>query len=201
VPETVVVRTEHRLFEGPLPRLPRSYPGRAAEGAWRGAFGARLRAMIVTLSAMLPSGAARSRRCCALLGSFDGLLITDRHRRPTTLIDQTRRQACLAHLARAELSRLCETVLDIWPTLWNFTERPGAEATNNRAERAIRHAVLWRKTGLGTQTDAGERYVERILSIRETCRLNQQPLHGYLTQVHQARLAGEPIPSRLPAAA
>jgi transposase len=100
-----------------------------------------------------------------------------------------------------ELSRLCGTVLDIWPTLWNFTEHPGAEATNNRCERAIRHAVLWRKTSLGTQTDAGDRFVERILSIRETCRLNQQPLHSYLTEVHNARLADQPIPSPLPAAA
>lgn len=99
-----------------------------------------------------------------------------------------------------DVARLCATVLDIWPTLWNFTEHPDAEATNNRAERAIRHAVLWRKTTNGTQTEAGERFVERILSIRETCRLNQQPLHAYLVDVHDARLTGQPIPSPLPAA-
>ena len=98
-----------------------------------------------------------------------------------------------------ELSRLCATVLDIWPTLWNFTEHPDAQATNNRAERAIRHAVLWRKTSNGTQTDAGERFVERILSIRETCRLNNTPLHAYLVEVHAARLTAQPIPSPLPA--
>jgi len=51
-----------------------------------------------------------------------------------------------------ELSRLCGTVLDIWPTLWNFTDHAGAEATNNRCERAIRHAVLWHKTSLGAQS-------------------------------------------------
>jgi transposase len=100
-----------------------------------------------------------------------------------------------------ELSRLCSTVLDIWPTLWNFTEHPDAEATNNRCERAIRHAVLWRKTSLGTQTQAGDRFVERILSIRETCKLNHQPLYSYLTDIHHARLNGQPIPSPLPAAA
>jgi transposase len=98
-----------------------------------------------------------------------------------------------------DLARLCATVLDIWPTLWNFTEHPDAEATNNRAERAIRHAVLWRKTTNGTQTETGERFVERILSIRETCRLNQQPLHAYLVEVHDARITGQPIPSPLPA--
>ncbi len=99
-----------------------------------------------------------------------------------------------------DLSRLCATVLDIWPTLWNFTEHADAEATNDRAERAIRHAVLWRKTSNGTQTEAGERFVERVLSIRETCRLNHQPLHAYLVDVHDARLTGQPIPSPIPAA-
>jgi transposase len=99
-----------------------------------------------------------------------------------------------------DLARLCAKILDIWPTLWNFTDHDTAEATNNRAERALRHAVLWRKTSNGTQTDAGERFVERILSIRETCRLNQQPLHPYLVDVHTARLTGQPIPTPLPAA-
>jgi transposase len=99
-----------------------------------------------------------------------------------------------------DLARLCATILDIWPTLWNFTEHAGAEATNNRAERALRHAVLWRKTSNGTQTEAGERFVERILSIRETCRLNDQPLHHYLVEVHTARLTGQPTPTPLPAA-
>jgi len=97
-----------------------------------------------------------------------------------------------------DLAALCGRILDIWPTLWNFTEHPQAEATNNRAERALRHAVLWRKTSNGTQTDAGERFVERILSIRETCRLNDQPLHAYLVDVHTARLTGQPIPTPLP---
>lgn len=100
-----------------------------------------------------------------------------------------------------DLARMCATVLDLWPTLWNFTEHPGAEATNNRAERALRHAVLWRKTSNGTQTQAGERFVERILSIRETCRLNNRPLHDYLVDVHTARVTGQPTPNPLPAIA
>lgn len=96
-----------------------------------------------------------------------------------------------------ELSRLCGTVLDIWPTLWNFTEHPGAEATNNRCERAIRHAVLWRKTSLGTQSEAGDRFVERVLSIRETCRLNDRSMHAYLVEVHHTRLTGTQTPNPL----
>lgn len=98
-----------------------------------------------------------------------------------------------------DLATLCGAILDLWPALWSFTEHPNVEATNNRAERAIRHAVLWRKTSGGTQTEEGERFVERILSIRETCRLQDRRLHPYLIDVHTARLTGESIPSPLAA--
>ena len=35
----------------------------------------------------------------------------------------------------------------------------------------IRFAVLWRKRSQGTKSDKGNRWVERILSIRQTCKL------------------------------
>jgi len=98
-----------------------------------------------------------------------------------------------------EVATLCANVLDLWPALWNFTEHPDVDATNNRAERAIRHGVLWRKTSSGTQTPQGDRFVERILSIRETCRCQDRPLHPYLVDVHNARLTRTPIPTPLTA--
>jgi transposase len=98
-----------------------------------------------------------------------------------------------------ELATLCANVLDLWPALWSFTEHADVEATNNRAERAIRHAVLWRNTSTGTQTAEGDRFVERILSIRETCRCQDRPMHPYLVKVHNARLSGAPIPTPLTA--
>lgn len=100
-----------------------------------------------------------------------------------------------------KLSKLCGNLLDIWPALWTFSEHPGVEATNNRAERAIRHAVIWRKVSGGTQTEEGERFAERLLSVRETCRLQERSLHAYLVDVHEARLSGAPVPSPLAAAA
>ena len=63
----------------------------------------------------------------------------------------------------------------------------------------LRHAVLWRKTSRGIQTEEGERFVERILSIRETCRLQDRRLHHYLIDVHTARLTGQAIPTPLAA--
>jgi transposase len=55
--------------------------------------------------------------------------------------------------------------------LWVFLLEEGVEPTNNRAERALRFAVLWRRMMQGTFTAKGDRWVERILSLRETCRL------------------------------
>jgi transposase len=58
--------------------------------------------------------------------------------------------------------------------LWTFVVEAGVEPTNNRAERALRFAVLWRKIMQGTYNEKGDRWVERILSVRETCRLRGQ---------------------------
>jgi transposase len=76
---------------------------------------------------------------------------------------------------------------------------PGVPATNNASERAPRHAVDWHRTSYGTQTDTGNRIVERLLTARETCRLQGRRLHGYLTSAITANLHGQPTPS-IPAA-
>lgn len=55
--------------------------------------------------------------------------------------------------------------------LFTFLEEEGVEPTNNRAERAIRFGVLWRKKSMGTQSDKGDRWVERILSLKQSCKL------------------------------
>jgi transposase len=59
--------------------------------------------------------------------------------------------------------------------LWVFLDVPGVEATNNMAERAHRFAVLWRKRSQGTCSDKGNRWVERVLSLRHTCRIRGRP--------------------------
>lgn len=95
--------------------------------------------------------------------------------------------------------RFCDGLLDLWPALWNFTEIPGVEATNNRAERALRFAVLLRKRSGGTRTDHGDRFTERLLTIRETCRLQGRSLHHYLLDAITTALHGQAAPSLMPA--
>jgi transposase len=66
--------------------------------------------------------------------------------------------------------------------LWTFVVEEGVEPTNNRAERALRFAVLWRKIMQGTYNEKGDRWVERLLSVRETCRLHGQPTFPVLVE-------------------
>jgi transposase len=53
---------------------------------------------------------------------------------------------------------------------WVFLREQGVEATNNRAERSLRFAVMWRTGSSGTDREAGNRWVERTFSLRQTCR-------------------------------
>lgn len=96
-------------------------------------------------------------------------------------------------------SRFCSGLLKLWPALWNFTEFSGVDPSNNRAERALRFAVLLRKRSGGTRNDDGDRFIERLLTVRETCRLQGKSLHDHLLAAITAALHGQPAPSLLPA--
>jgi transposase len=98
----------------------------------------------------------------------------------------------------AKTAGTCRDLLAHEPWLWTFVGREGIEPTNNTAERAARHAVLWRKSSGGTNSETGSRFVERILSVVATCRQQTRNVLDYLTNCHQAALDAKPIPSLLP---
>ena len=93
---------------------------------------------------------------------------------------------------------LCGSLLKLWPALWTFVTVAGVEPTNNRAEQALRPAVLWRKGSFGTQSPAGNTFVERLLSVAATCKQQERSLLDYVTAVCLAAQQGHPIPSLLP---
>lgn len=64
--------------------------------------------------------------------------------------------------AEDDAGRLSREILREIDTLWVFLDEAGVEPTNNRAERALRFAVLWRKRSNGTQSEKGNRWVERL---------------------------------------
>lgn len=66
--------------------------------------------------------------------------------------------------------------------LWVFLEVHGVEPTNNRGERAIRFGVLWRKRSQGTASEKGNRWVERIISLKQTCSMRSMPTYPVLVE-------------------
>jgi transposase len=83
---------------------------------------------------------------------------------------------------KTDAGRLARQIVREIDSLWTFLDYHGVDPTNNRAERALRFGVLWRKRSLGTQSEKGNRWVERILSLKETCRLNSKPTFPFLVE-------------------
>jgi len=108
-----------------------------------------------------------------------------------TLLERASRQSPRTRYHRP----FAKSLLKRWPALWTFGHTEGVEPTNNHAERGLRGAVIYRKLSLGSQSDTGERTIERLLSASITCRLRKQSLYTYLTQVTTAHARGDPIPA------
>jgi len=95
-------------------------------------------------------------------------------------------------------ARFCDGLLEEYAALWTFCEVPGVSPTNNDAERAMRGPVILRRISGGTQSERGNRWIERIFSIIETCRRQRRCAHEYLHQAIDASLHGRPIPTLVP---
>jgi len=113
---------------------------------------------------------------------------------------QSKLRAELEHAERKSTKtryhrQFARNLLKAWPALWTFTHADGVEPTNNQAERGLRGAVIHRKLSLGTQSERGERTIERLLSASITCRLRRQSFYAYLTELITAHARGDPLPA------
>jgi transposase len=100
--------------------------------------------------------------------------------------------------ACARTAGTCAEILQVEEGLWNFVWFPGVEPTNNAAERALRHAVIWRRISGGTDSESGSRFVERVLTVVATCRQQGRNVLDYLTACFEADRRHQVIPSLLP---
>jgi len=94
----------------------------------------------------------------------------------------------------------CRELYEHRQWLWMFLRHEGVEPTNNAGERALRHAVIWRKLSFGTQSAAGSRFVETLLTVIETCRQQRRNSFAFVTSAVEAHLAHQSAPSLLPGA-
>jgi len=100
--------------------------------------------------------------------------------------------------ADAKAQGTCRNLLKREAALWTFVWEAEVEPTNNRAERPLRRAVLWRRRSFGTQSAAGSQFVERILTAVTTLRQQHRNVLDYLTAACAAAMRKEPAPSLLP---
>ena len=127
----------------------------------------------------------------------DGELSRDQFRE---LMAPVRRQV-EAVLERAYKSKLthvsgsCEDILEHRAALWTFVEQEGVEPTNNHAERELRGFVLWRKRSFGTQSNRGNLFAERLMTVAHTARKQNKNVLEFLTACCLTARAGNPPPS------
>jgi transposase len=92
----------------------------------------------------------------------------------------------------------CRELLAREAAVWTFVRVEGIDPTNNRAERQLRHAVLWRKVSYGTQSERGSRFVASMLTVLLSCQQQKRNALAYLTTCCQAFYANQPVPSLVP---
>lgn len=93
---------------------------------------------------------------------------------------------------------LCRQLLKYYPALWTFTRKEGVDTTNNIAERNLRKGVLWRKGSFGSDSESGSRFVERMLTVAETLKVQKRNVIDFIHQSIVTFKTGETQPSLVP---
>jgi transposase len=92
----------------------------------------------------------------------------------------------------------CKQLFKVKEALWTFIDTPGVEPTNNLAEQVLRRIVIWRKTSFGTQSAEGTLYLERIMTVVATCKLQKKNVLDFVTDSIRAYLGQTKSPSLIP---
>ena len=95
----------------------------------------------------------------------------------------------------AKTVRTCRRLLKVEPALWTFVSVVGVEPTNHAAERALRPAVIWRKTSFGAQAQRGSQFVARLMTVTTSLKAKGKNILGFLTQTCLAARTGKEPPS------
>jgi transposase len=90
--------------------------------------------------------------------------------------------------------RLAQHLWDHRDDLFTFLRQPGLDATNWRAELALRFGVILRKVWGGSRTWAGARAQAMLMSVRRTCWQQGRSALDFLSQL----LRGAPVSLALP---
>lgn len=109
--------------------------------------------------------------------------------RVADLLEDALRSSC------EKTKRTCLRLLQNRHALWTFVFHEGIEPTNNIGERAIRRAVIIRKTSFGSQSEHGCRFLERVLTVHATLRQQGASVHDFIVAACRAHMLAKPAPS------
>lgn len=132
-------------------------------------------------------------------GKIDRATLAKRMAPLRVQVEATLERAVAADIAG--LSGSCADILEHRAALWTFVDEDGVPPTNNHAEREIRDFVLWRKRSYGTQSERGNRFAERIMTVTHTARKLKKNVFEFLTACCRAWTDGARSPLLLPARA
>ncbi len=101
----------------------------------------------------------------------------------------------------ARLSGSCADILAHRDALWTFVTHEGVDPTNNHAERELRAFVLWRRRSFGSQSERGERFAERVMTVAHTARKQGKSVLDFMVACCAASMRGTRPPMLLVGAA
>lgn len=107
-------------------------------------------------------------------------------------------EAVLIRAAKSGIALMagsCADMLEHRAALWTFVDERDVEPTNNHAERELRAFVLWRKRSYGTQSERGNQFAERVMTVAHTARKQDRNVLEFLTECCVAHLDGGAAPS------
>ena len=116
---------------------------------------------------------------------------------------QRRFEFVLERAAAAGIARLsgsCADILAHRDALWTFVTHEGVAPTNNHAERELRAFVLWRRRSFGSQSERGERFAERVMTVAHTARKQGIGVLDFMVACCSASMRGTTPPMLLAAA-
>ncbi len=111
---------------------------------------------------------------------------------------RTKMNECLQRAVDAQVGHLSGSCADMMAhkeALWTFVDHKGVDPTNNHAERELRAFVLWRKRSFGSQSDTGNVFAARIMTVAHTARKQQRNVLDFLTDCCTAWVHAAPAPS------
>jgi transposase len=104
-------------------------------------------------------------------------------------------KAGIAHEdTQSKTKATCGDFFNRFDMLWIFVYRENVEPTNNAAERSLRFGVIWRKLSYGSQSEIGERFVERVMTVAMTLKLRVKNTFEYFTECFRAFIRGGQSP-------